>query len=362
MEVVTINGVEYVKAAVLAKRFRYTTDYIGQLCRGRKVDAQLVGRTWYVNPLSIEGHKVAKQAKGRSLNTTRADEKEFTYKVKINQSRLDVPPVLKRTTAKSLAALAPSKNFADRITWKPVRYEADEADLLPALEPVGEPVRLTVAPAEAVSVVVNESVAVTNLVPDTLPTVALKGRVKVLGLKEEFETDEDFETGQSIDDITNKNKSFVRPVEPNDTIVQAPAWVPRLAKPRRSKRHKSDSDAESTYAVSITKLPTETLVKARSSLTEARPVLSPLRPARTSDNIDFTPARVRAAQETPRPGSIRGEILVVPSAPRGYSLLFRSLWVVFLLVVAFGLLVFGLERVEVFSVGQSETGWQWRVR
>ena len=57
MEAVIFDGKEYTKASVLAERFGYTQDYLGQLCRAKKVDARLVGRAWYINLESIEKHR-----------------------------------------------------------------------------------------------------------------------------------------------------------------------------------------------------------------------------------------------------------------------------------------------------------------
>ena len=54
MDVITHNGVSYKKATAVAKEFGYTTDYIGQLCRAKKIDARLVGRAWYVNVADLE--------------------------------------------------------------------------------------------------------------------------------------------------------------------------------------------------------------------------------------------------------------------------------------------------------------------
>ncbi len=121
-----MNGVEYQRASTLAKKFKYTSDYIGQLCRGRKVDAQLVGRSWYVNPLSLKTHK---ESRYTDKNTT--NEKTFEYKVEINKSRLDVEPVLKKNAVK---AIDDRKHiFAKRVNWKPIKYEHDESELLPKL-------------------------------------------------------------------------------------------------------------------------------------------------------------------------------------------------------------------------------------
>ena len=57
MDVLTVGEKSYVKASVLARELGYTADYIGQLCRGKKVDAKLVGRSWYVEKDSIQSHK-----------------------------------------------------------------------------------------------------------------------------------------------------------------------------------------------------------------------------------------------------------------------------------------------------------------
>lgn len=57
MEEISVNGENYVKAAVLAKKFGYTADYLGQLCRSEQVKATLVGRSWYVNEDSLRQHR-----------------------------------------------------------------------------------------------------------------------------------------------------------------------------------------------------------------------------------------------------------------------------------------------------------------
>lgn len=57
METISVEGKEYVKAKEIARELGYTTDYIGQLCRANKIDAKLVGRSWYVDPDSVRDHK-----------------------------------------------------------------------------------------------------------------------------------------------------------------------------------------------------------------------------------------------------------------------------------------------------------------
>ena len=56
MKNVTLEGIDFVKASEVAKQFGYTSDYIGQPCRSKKINARLVGRTWFVNIPSLEAH------------------------------------------------------------------------------------------------------------------------------------------------------------------------------------------------------------------------------------------------------------------------------------------------------------------
>jgi len=65
METLVLDGKEYVKASKAAKDLGYTSDHVGQLCRKGKVDAHLVGRTWYVNKDELKEHKVEKKRNSR---------------------------------------------------------------------------------------------------------------------------------------------------------------------------------------------------------------------------------------------------------------------------------------------------------
>lgn len=50
------DGKEYISSKRASQISKYTKDYVGQLCRGNKIDARLVGRNWYVNLESLRGH------------------------------------------------------------------------------------------------------------------------------------------------------------------------------------------------------------------------------------------------------------------------------------------------------------------
>ena len=102
MEAVIFDGKEYVKASVVAERFSYTQDYLGQLCRGKKVDARLVGRAWYINLDSLTGHKKTRY-KGPDKPAKESEKVFATHSSGAKEhylSRIDVEPVLKKKTVK----------------------------------------------------------------------------------------------------------------------------------------------------------------------------------------------------------------------------------------------------------------------
>lgn len=50
------DGKEYVSSKRASEISKYTKDYVGQLCRGNKLKARLVGRNWYVDLGSLRTH------------------------------------------------------------------------------------------------------------------------------------------------------------------------------------------------------------------------------------------------------------------------------------------------------------------
>lgn len=185
MKEISINGVEYLPASVLAKEFKYTTDYIGQLCRGKKVDAQLIGRSWYVNPLSLKNHKksryINKSNESRvSSNNDIFDEEDAVHEVKL--SRVAVEPVVSKATVRM--SQEAEKNFAKRMDWKPLRYESDGGDLLPNLKSTPAPKMIHLELAESTDIAIKTSTKPTLMEAEPLPVVSLKGKLKIDSLDE----------------------------------------------------------------------------------------------------------------------------------------------------------------------------------
>jgi hypothetical protein len=63
MNELILDGKKYVSSKDAAKKTGYTPDYIGQLCREGYVEAKKVGRSWYVEIISIETHRFGSEKK-----------------------------------------------------------------------------------------------------------------------------------------------------------------------------------------------------------------------------------------------------------------------------------------------------------
>lgn len=105
MDEISVKGEKYIKASLIAKKFGYTADYVGQLCRSKQVKATLVGRSWYVNEDSLRSHKKSR------------------YRSNFVKSKESVQELfqLQRTSL--------SPRFLSQVA----QYDADEGDLIPVI-------------------------------------------------------------------------------------------------------------------------------------------------------------------------------------------------------------------------------------
>jgi hypothetical protein len=176
MESVVFDGKEFIKASVLAEKFRYTQDYLGQLCRGKKVDARLVGRAWYINLDSLNSHRTARyKAVGKS--------EAVVIKKPSNHylSRIDVEPVLKQKTVKIM------RGESGKFIELPMKYEGDDYSLIPRVNKSAISSHLHILPADAEKIKVHKDKDVkniTNFKAEPLPEVYLSGTLKVEGIEE----------------------------------------------------------------------------------------------------------------------------------------------------------------------------------
>jgi hypothetical protein len=180
MDVLTVGGKSYVKASVLAQELGYTADYIGQLCRGEKVDAQLVGRSWYVERDSIQGHKSTRY-RSTQVKTRKAIESHILVQ---NHERAHAVVIHGGTEATGHAipveAHTTARFYIHNSLKPPPRYSSDDADLLPSvLEDKKKTGHLQVDLADADTLtVVSKSEEYDFEIP-SLPQIQFKGALSL---------------------------------------------------------------------------------------------------------------------------------------------------------------------------------------
>ena len=196
MDKVVLDGIEYIKASTAAKQFHYTSDYVGQLCRAKKVDARLVGRTWFVNPESLHEHKRATHQKPIEPAKKSSPDDDSTNDIKINRVVVNAP--LKNKTAKSAIFNSIHPATSVRITKASataISYHTDAETLLPNLQVKAEPASrpdshaharssvkrfLHIEPASAKKLkITSEKKKHTSFTSTDLPDVALSGKLSV---------------------------------------------------------------------------------------------------------------------------------------------------------------------------------------
>lgn len=157
MDVLNVGGKEYIKASVIARELGYTADYVGQLCRGRKVNAKLVGRSWYVDADSIQSHKSTRYRSTQATSTKELKEE------------------LAKRPFERKVIVAPSNFYAHNKPEPKISYETDQSDLIPAVKRVDLPVEL--ADAQAVSV--DSKGSQYHFVTPKVPVIKFKGTLQV---------------------------------------------------------------------------------------------------------------------------------------------------------------------------------------
>ncbi len=228
MDNIVLDGVVYVKAALVAKDFRYTADYVSQLCRAKKVKARLVGRAWYVNPDSLGLYKKElkqeRKSKGASETKTTTSNDKISIKAVSGASVKEievkapksanksvhvpvtvispssvrvVPPVLKSKTLKFTNNQASSSETVS----KDPAYSEDNADLIPILsrkKSIMHTVRVEAADAKRMKIVKTEKPS--SFSPTEIPSVSLSGNITV----EDYEEDvPEIKKANSKDNFSN---------------------------------------------------------------------------------------------------------------------------------------------------------------
>jgi hypothetical protein len=228
METIVISGAVYTKASVLAKRFHYTNDYIGQLCRSGKIKAELVGRSWYADENDLLAHKDTRYKQLR--------EDEIINKIKVFERDADestlvsVRPRLSKKTVRSIPITPTLSRVA---VMEPAKYLPDEAELVPRprIQPtIPTEIKVDLESAQKVKVKV-EGPKKIALEFTEMPMVQLQGNLRVENAELDLETTHDHLVYEPIHKPVERTPEEPKlspkaPVRLNPNVI--PSFTPQL--------------------------------------------------------------------------------------------------------------------------------------
>ena len=168
MDVLNVGEKKYIKATTLAKRFAYTADYIGQLCRLGKVEAQLVGRSWYVEEESLKSHK---------------NDRYRTTQVKSLKSIREASKQVGEIEENHKQEHQKRSHFYVHSRLKAVKYHEDQSSLIPLVtKPTHRILTVDLAESQKVSVSSQPEQFVFNT--PSVPKIQFKGSLKITDIED----------------------------------------------------------------------------------------------------------------------------------------------------------------------------------
>jgi hypothetical protein len=224
---ISFGNREYVKASQAAKRFKYTQDYVGQLCRTKKVDARLVGRVWYVNLESITQYRTTKHA-------TQKKAAKDTTAAKSKTTKSAVESVVRAKTARKLQETFP-KEAKQAVMHMSATYSRDKTSIIPVLgsrDVIQSSEEAT--PKEKRSIIIKvrpNTKKITTYVTEKTPEITLKSTLKVTDKFENFVPDTPHSqlnaqfVEASVDDVRSVSSPSLHPSVKNTPINFHPSSV-----------------------------------------------------------------------------------------------------------------------------------------
>lgn len=218
MESLTVNGKNYIKASVAARDLGYTADYVGQLCRSGKVDAMLVGRSWYVSKDSIKGHKSTR------YRSTQTKSRESIKQILVSEHS----PLSQRDVPKAA-------------------YDRDESELFPVVRKTGV---LDVELADALPVKITSQTQKYDFKTTELPRIQFRGSLRVTDIEDTDTEDAALEEAHvihptSVRDTSKKAKN----IDISDVPVRIIQTEVSMKKRTVLSNDQSDRHGESTTVV-----------------------------------------------------------------------------------------------------------------
>jgi|GEM_PF-1898775 len=134
------GGKEFISAKEAAVIAGYTSDYVGQLCRGGKVESKMVGRTWFVSKDSILKHKELSFSQSASkvfkfISESSESQSPDAEILKKNSSSLTVSESLLSSASRDALVLQPKKEaISTGSISDSLNYKSDSSLFIPELK------------------------------------------------------------------------------------------------------------------------------------------------------------------------------------------------------------------------------------
>lgn len=229
MQKISFGNRDYVKASEIARHFKYTQDYVGQLCRGDKVDARLVGRVWYVNLESVKEYRKTK-------HSTQKKTVKVVSKPRTPRKRSAVNPVVRAKTARKIQEVFPDQ-AQSAVKQVVTKYSRDKVSVIPVLGSSAQVSERDTAIKSKPKITIKvrpDSRKSTRYHVEKTPEITLKAKLKVSDKIDVIQPDSDnIDDAKTLklDGVKKEPTSMSKASKPEEVLSFHPSSVAKSADP-----------------------------------------------------------------------------------------------------------------------------------
>lgn len=116
----------YISARRVQELFGYSSDYVGQLCRSGKIEAKMIGRSWFVTEKSIIDHKLSVNESAKDKNR---EKRKLAKKIYKDSVAIDSTFVTEKTITSISSEVVTNKPLGFGISDPSNSVVSDRVDL-----------------------------------------------------------------------------------------------------------------------------------------------------------------------------------------------------------------------------------------
>src|SRR3990167_5305408 len=127
------NGKKFISASRAGEITGYTSDYIGQLCRAKKINSKIVGRTRYVLESDVVsyGESFSKESKSKkSLNPEKNKYSILSKKTGKNLKKISISNLSNNNSKNKSSKIYPELDKTTFNTYQYLGYKKDDKSRL----------------------------------------------------------------------------------------------------------------------------------------------------------------------------------------------------------------------------------------